>query len=713
MTTARHDVCVVGAGPAGATLSYLLARRGWKVLLLEAGPRFDPSQRFERAADWVRLNLQPWASNLPARDRFTTKGPVRYNLNAARVFGVGGTTLHWAGLANRLHKDDFAQRTRYGVAVDWPITYDELEPFYVKAERLIGVSGAESPFRSPRSAPFPMPAFPFGHSDRYWQEVCERVGVSFEHTPWAKNSVPYDGRPECHAFGTCLPICPFGARYSADHHVAKAVETGNVTLLTERCVRRLLVDGDGTRITGVLAAGLDGATETHQADAYVVAAHAVESARLLLLSAAPPYPEGLGNRGDQVGRNLMEHWYVYGEALLKTRRFYPYRIGFSMADSHQFYSRPDRDTAGAYKLEFMDRTVTPLAIARRSQLWGRELAERIEKEFGRSLGIQALTEQLPYPQSRITLHRSEVNAFGDPIPVVQFHVSDYERETRRRAAETIRMILEATEIETLTRLRPESPGSANHHLGTCRMGSDPATSVVDPNLRIHGLRNAFVVSSGVFPSGGAAQPTLTIVALAVRLAEHLIAGRGAARGGVTRGQSRSAAPGESGLLLPPGVDLLHLFFAPGDGLVGGHLPGRVLREHVRDDVEVPHLLGRRGGRTRPRGRHGDLGDLGNEPVLLVALVDGVLGQGRQERHVEAMPRLHPPGLVLRLEVIAQEVLGEVDVLREVPDPHAPEACRRLAIHRTLRGVDVVDHRRDFRLRARDRAPCPSWPTRRR
>lgn len=542
MTSTNHDLCVIGAGPAGATISYLLARRGWKVLLLDAGRQFDPSQRFEKATDFVRLGINPWPSNLPARDRFVATGEIEYDLNGTRLFGVGGTTLHWGGLANRLHADDLAMRTHYGVAVDWPITYDQLEPFYLKAERLIGVAGPVTmPFRSPRSGPFPMPAFAFGPTDHYWGEVCRRVGVTIHETAWAKNSVPYDGRPACSAFGSCIPVCPIGARYSADHHVAKSVETGNVTLLTERCVRRLLVEGDGTAVTGVLAARVDGSTEVHRADAYVVAAHAVERARLLLLSASSAHAGGLGNGGDQLGRNLMEHWYVHGEARLRDRRFHPFRIGFDMAECHQFYSRPDRDAAGAVKLELSDRIASPLGIARSSKLWGEALARTIEAEFGRTIGISGETEQLPYAESRITLHRSEVNVFGDPIPVVHFHLGDYERQTRRKATEVISMILGASDAERISVEDWRTTlGWASHHLGTCRMGANPATSVVDPNLRIHGLRNAFVLGSAVFPTGGAAQPTLTIVALAVRLAEHLAAGRGAER------RSARAARGRRG-----------------------------------------------------------------------------------------------------------------------------------------------------------------------
>lgn len=511
---------MIGAGVSGALVSYLLARRGWRVLLIEAGGRHQQRGRLRAATEWLDFGLEPWPSNLPERDRFVSAGDVDYPLNEVRLFGVGGTTLHWGGAINRLHEDDFAERSRYGVGADWPLTYAELEPHYAAAERLLGVAGAaDADPGSPRSAPPPLAPFPLSHTDRFWEQVCAKVGVSLRPASFARNSAPYDGRPACGAFGTCIPICPIRAQYSADHHVDKALATGRVTLVTDTCVRRILTDEGGTRVTGIVATDLEGRDRPFRANAYVVAAHAVESARLLLLSASRAHPDGLGNRGDQVGRNFMEHWYVFGRVRVPGRRFYPYRVGFDAADSHQFYSRADRDRAGAIKLEFTDRSGTPYDLAVRSGLWGERLAEHLGAEFGRTIGVSAETEHLPYADSRITLHPSEVNAFGDPVPVVALKVGEYERATQRRAAEIITRLLEATGGDRIRVAHRDY--KAAHNMGTCRMGDEPGSSVVDRDLRVHGVDNLFVLGSAVFPTAGAAQPTLTIAALAVRLAEHL------------------------------------------------------------------------------------------------------------------------------------------------------------------------------------------------
>ncbi len=183
MASQNFDICVVGAGAAGAIVSYLLARKGWKVLLIEAGRQFDDSERYQKARDLINFGKKPWPNGLPERDKYISTGEIKYGLNGTRVFGVGGSTLHWGGLANRLHADDFTEWSNYGVGADWPITYDELEPFYVQAERLIGVSGPDnSPFVSPRSANYPMREFQFGYTDRYWKEVCSRAGVTIHTT---------------------------------------------------------------------------------------------------------------------------------------------------------------------------------------------------------------------------------------------------------------------------------------------------------------------------------------------------------------------------------------------------------------------------------------------------------------------------------------------------------------------------------------------------
>jgi choline dehydrogenase-like flavoprotein len=305
---ADPDVCIIGAGLAGGLVAHELARRGATVVVLEAGPRYDPR---ERGAALERLLIdgeRPWTV-LPGRDGFTNAGPVAYPLNDFRVKGVGGTTLHWTAYAVRLHETDFRMRELYGIADDWPIGYADLEPYYGLAEQALGVAGVgDNPFASPRSTPYPLPPFPPSYADRILTRACDSLGIRVHGAPFARNSVPFQERPACEAYGVCAShnICPIHAQYTAEVHLDLAVRTGRVTIKPEAPVLRLNTDSTG-RVRGVLYAGAGGAVVEQRARHFVLAAHAVESARLLLLSESSRFPHGLANGSGMVGRNFMEH----------------------------------------------------------------------------------------------------------------------------------------------------------------------------------------------------------------------------------------------------------------------------------------------------------------------------------------------------------------------------------------------------------------------
>ncbi|WP_135366136.1 GMC family oxidoreductase [Halosimplex halophilum] len=518
----RVDVCIVGSGPAGAVTAAALAERGHEVIVLEAGPRFDFADRQHR----MERHLRPahgwtdvWDMGGP-RDAYTSSGPVDYPLNTTRVKGVGGTTLHWLGLTPRFHEKDFEMESRYGLATDWPIAYDDLRPYYAEAETQMGVAGAEdNPFAPPREESFPMERFPPSYSDSLFAEACEELDIAVHSVPQARNSEPYDGRSACQGWGTCAPVCPSGAKYDATVHVRKAEQAG--TRVIDRApVQRLEHDSEGERVEAAVYATPDGTEHRQEARQFVVACGGIETPRLLLLSQSETYPDGLANSSGAVGRYLMEHAFAGTNGLL-LERTEQHETGFITSESHQFYDHED-STPGSVKLEFFNYAgPSPLDIALGDGRWGTDLLEAVDFEFGNRLQIGALVEQLPDPTNRVTLDTDETDDHGNPVPDVSWGVGNHAIAAMEHAQEIQRRILTTMGARVTGQTDVHDPGPARHPMGTTRMGTDPAESVVDTRLRTHDLENLSIASSSVFPTGGAMNPTLTIVTLALKAVEHI------------------------------------------------------------------------------------------------------------------------------------------------------------------------------------------------
>jgi choline dehydrogenase-like flavoprotein len=496
-----------------------LARRGVRVTVLESGPRHDPEQRGEYARRYLR-GENPWRTPLPELDRHTLGGTTAYFLEGRRARGVGGSTLHWEGYALRLHADDLRLRSLYGIADDWPISYQELEPYYGRAEQALGVAGAaDDPWASPRSTPFPLPAFPLSYSDGLFARACRPLGIMLHSLPQARNSVAYGGRSQCRACSTCQ-VCPTGAKASVDlAQVPEAEATGNARILADATVLRLETDRSG-EVSAAVYARPDKVEERVTARIFVVAAGAVETARLLLLSAAPDFPDGLANRSGLVGRFFMSHPSVdvTGRAREKV---YPYRIGFSTAMTRQFAVEGDRATRSAFFLEFLNSAgPKPDRIAATSRLWGDALRQHVREEFGRWLGIRIFCEQLPDPANSVSLDARVRDYFGNPAPHLRYNVGSYEQRALDQATTVAGRILTTL---GLSDIRSGNLNFAAHQIGTHRMGTDARTSVVDPDLRTHDVPNLYLVGSGCFVTASPSPPTLTIAALAIRAAEHILA----------------------------------------------------------------------------------------------------------------------------------------------------------------------------------------------
>jgi choline dehydrogenase-like flavoprotein len=512
------DVCVIGAGPAGALCAHRLAERGHDVVILEAGPRFsfeDRPERMERAIRPGEDDRSVWDMG-GERDAYASTGPRPYPLNRSRVKGVGGTSLHWQGMVMRLHEADFERQSRDGIATDWPLSYEDLQPYYAAAERAFGVAGAaDNPFAPPREEPYPLPAFPPSYSDSLFAEACEELEITTHSVPNARNSEPYDGRSACVGYGTCKPVCASGAKYDASVHVRKA-EAAGARVIDRAPVQRLETDGEG-RVTRAVYATPDG-EHSQEARRFVLSCGGVETPRLLLLSDSPDHPDGLANSSGLVGRYFTEHCFagVGGRLDRLTRQKH---VGFNTTESHQFYNA---EGTNPIKLEFFNYAgPSPVEMALSGEEWGDDLLDSLQDAYGTHVTVGGLVGQLPRKENRVTLDRTRTDDHGNPVPDVRWSIGERTKKSIRRANRIQREILEELGADIEWTVGPANTGPAFHHMGTTRMGTDPASSVVNPELRTHDVENLHVASSSVFVTGGAMNPTLTIAALALKAADHV------------------------------------------------------------------------------------------------------------------------------------------------------------------------------------------------
>jgi len=526
----QADVVIVGAGIAGTMLGYRLAQAGIKVLILDSGPRVDRA----KAVDTFRGALikipespfppVPYAPNpivIDPNGYYVQDGPELFKSTYERL--VGGTTWHWLGTAIRLLPSDFAIKTQFGVGVDWPITYNDLEPFYIDAENEMGVAGLED-LGSPRSTPWPMDPIPLTYSDLQIKKSVANLGYEVTVTAQARNSKLYDGRPPCCGNATCIPICPITARYDASVHVSKAEAAG--VEIREQCVVHFIDVGPDGRVSGLRFKKPDGSEHTATGKVYVLAAHGIETPKLLLMSTTSSLPKGVANASDQVGRNLMDHPIQLSWALAKDP-LGQFRGPLSTGGIDSTRESSARGQRASFRVEFGNDGWSwpvggPGVIAAelvKKGIRGKQLATELSAHATRQIRLSILMEQLPDPNNRVTPDPDKVDALGIPRPRLTYSVSAYTRDGMNEAKKIHDQIFDA--LGATVREHRDEPEGAGHVMGTYRMGIDPTNSVVDPQLRSHDHSNLFMLGSGVFPTVGTANPTLTIAALALRAVEAI------------------------------------------------------------------------------------------------------------------------------------------------------------------------------------------------
>ena len=502
-------VVIIGSGAGGGTVLHALCKKGIKVVCLEAGPRIEPADFHQddgkafAQLSWLdkRLATGSWppAVNSP-------------NLPSWTVKAVGGSTVHWAGLAYRAQEHELRGLSKYGnidgaALIDWPVTLSELAPYYAKAEELMGVTGSHG-----------IASHPGNNNYAVMENGAKRIGyTNVSNSHLGINSTDRDGRPGCIQMGYCTQGCKIGAKWSTLYsEIPKAEATGHLDLRSGCMALRIEHDKSGS-VTAVVYSDENGNEQRQSARAVCVAANAVETPRLLLNSASPMFPDGLANGSGEVGRNYMRHVgaFVFAEFERPVNMHRGITVSGSVFDEARH--DPSRGFAGGYLMEAASLFPGSLALMMDANGWGHDYARTMER-YSHMAGMMMNGEDMPKPGNRVTLHDSEVDQYGLPIPVV--HVEEHANDTAMRD-HFFRQGTAIYDAVGATRTHEFLTGAATHNMGTCRMADDPAKGVVNRYGQSNEIGNLFISDGSVFPTSTAENPTLTIVALALRQADHI------------------------------------------------------------------------------------------------------------------------------------------------------------------------------------------------
>ena len=521
----ESDVCIVGSGIVGVNLARRIAtqRPDLKISVVEAGQRiFNHSDRMSVRQRMLDYGENPWPGDL-----VESQTPTGFQ-SASMV--VGGHATHWRANCSRMSAEDLRLKSMYGRAVDWPLGWEELERYYGVAEQMIGVAGNPSPFpEDARTTPYPMEGMPLSFNLKQIKAWAEKTGIPFDILPQARNSVPYDGRPQCLRCDTCY-ICPTGAKYSPDFTIRELLEAGTIELYDNVLVRRLSLREDSNEIAwveGVHSRGED-RSYAFRSTVYVLALGRGWCPPLLLLSACERFPEGIANSSGLVGKYIVSQQRVYADIHVPRLETYPGMNYETELQTRQFFRcSPDEEY-----LRFMlllscrMREKVPRVLDDEGDvLFGDRLMERWRQDnSGTLVRAVALREVHPSHDSETVLDSSNRNRWGDALPKMTMRIDEASErgwaDAKRRFHELLSRFAENDDAEIL-RTNLDAPILLTHEAGGCRMGTNPEESVCDSYGQTHDHDNLFVVGACTLPTTGCSNPTLTYVALGLRSADRI------------------------------------------------------------------------------------------------------------------------------------------------------------------------------------------------
>jgi len=501
------DFLIVGAGAGGATLACKLAEKGFSVVVLDAGPFWRPLDDF--ASDELAQQALYWTD-----DRITGgEDPIALGGNNSGR-GVGGSTIHFSMISLRFRPEWFKSNSQLGYGFDWPISYDEIAPYYAEVEEALKVAGPVNyPWGPPRRR-YPYRAHEVNAAGLVLARGAEKLGLKWAPTPLATVSAPRGKSPPCVYRGFCNFGCSTNAKQSAlIVWIPRALRAGG-EVRDLAMAGRIEIDQRG-RVAGV-EYFREGAWRFQKARNVVVAGYAIETPRLLLNSACPQFPQGLANSSGLVGTHLTTHagpgaWATFDEEI----RWYKGPPNMAVTE-HWNYTDDGKDFHGAYA--FMSQGPLPMAwaqvLATSRGLWGEDLRREM-LNYNHTAGFVPVAETEPRRQNRVEL-ADETDQFGLRIPRVTFSYSENDRRLQRHAIRFMSEMLEAAGGYNIW-----TNDDTSHILGTCRMGDDPRTSVVDADGRSWDIPNLWVCDGSLFPTCGGVNPSLTIQALACRIGERI------------------------------------------------------------------------------------------------------------------------------------------------------------------------------------------------